>query len=66
MNVGYTIKPSLANSSVALKVSMASGIKYFGSGWISNFSQLVSNLRQVEQQKTASLAFLLQMCWVIN
>jgi hypothetical protein len=43
MNVGNTIKPSLANSSVALKVSMASGIKYLGSGWISNFSQLVSN-----------------------
>jgi hypothetical protein len=56
MNVGYTIKPSLANSSVALKVSMASGIKYLGSGGFLILASWFLMLWQVEQQ-TASLHF---------
>ena len=39
---GKTIKPNLASSSVAFSVSMGSGKRYLGSGWISSLSQLVS------------------------
>jgi hypothetical protein len=47
---GNTIKPSLANSPVALKVSMASGIKYLGSGFLILASWFLMLLWQVEQQ----------------
>jgi hypothetical protein len=59
MNVGYTIKPSLANSSVALKVSMASGIKYLDRDGFLILASWFLMLRQVEQN--SFFTFLAQM-----
>src|ERR1700749_2209777 len=54
---GNTMKPSFTNSSAAFKVSIASGIKYFGLGGISSFSQLVSKASRANwAANTASLA----------
>ena len=53
------IKPSFASSSVASRVSTGSGMRYLGSGWISNFNQLVSSASlAMRATKTASFASL--------
>src|SRR5208283_1649227 len=54
---GRTTKPLLTSSSVAWSVSTASGIRYFGSGWISSLSQFVpSASRASSAASTASRA----------
>src|ERR1700679_3815407 len=51
------MKPRFTSCSAARRVSTGSGIRYFGSGWISSLSQLVSSAsRASSAASTASWA----------